>query len=234
MSFQLPILIIATLLVTQIVNCMLDQFFLLGICQLIHILTEQFEEDKRKEEEDAEKYKNSFFRKKIKETFNAGYLKVLPNFKNLENYGLALLNILIGIIFIVYFMTVIVKLWRLWASKSSGCILNLLSYPRSYIFLIVTIIINIGFIFLFIYLNGKMKLKHDENLRVYDEFKQDFIKISKHNKPNEKENTILNINHSITRLKLFFQLNNFNYMTTVVSIILLSLFLIMFLITNLF
>lgn len=234
MSFQLPILVLITFLIAQIINCIADQFVLLGICRLIQTLSNQFETEKHKQTEDGEKYKNSIIRKKIRDFVNAGYLRIFPSFSNLASYSLALFNIFIGILMIIYFLALLMKAWRFWSDHSYGCLSTMFDSPRTYIYFGIAIAFNFFLIILFYFLSGRVKAQQNFYSKIYNQFRYDFSKLLSQTKPIEQENTILNINHSISRLRLFYIISDYNYILGMFCLVLVNLFLILFLLMNIF
>lgn len=234
MSFQLPILILITFLVAQILNFVNDQFVLFGISKIIQTFSEQFEDEKQKQTEDGEKYKNSIFRKKIKDFFSSGFLKIFPNFSNFGTYSLALFNIFIGILMIIYFLVLLIKIWRFWSMQSYGCFSTIFNSQETYIYFGLAIVINFLLVVYFYFLNGRIKAEKNYQLKMYNQFRYDFTKLFNHTKPAEKENTIFNINHSIGRLRTFLIIDDYNYLFSIFCLILLNFFSILFVLVSVF
>ena len=234
MSFQLPILVLITFLVAQLINFINDQFILLGICKLIQTFSEQSEDDKLKQIEDGEKYKNSIFRKTIKNFFSAGFFKIFPSITNLGSYILALFNIFMGIFMIIYFLVLLIKIWRFWSMQSYGCFTSIFNSQRTFIYFGVAILLNFLFILYFYFLNGRIKAQKNYQLKMFNQFRYDFTKLLNHTKPAESENTILNINHSISRLRTFLIIDDYNYLFSIFCLILLNLFFILFVLISIF
>ena len=222
---QLLVLIVSTCILTQIVDCVFDEFFLLGISQLIQI-------NKLKEEQLANKpvpKKHHFF-SRIRNTFHAAkehYLDLLPNIDNITGYGTAILCILAGIVMIIYFVSLLIKLWTLWLDKRS--LVDIIINYKSYIYLLLTVLINFGIITLIFTFNENAQNTYEKVNLSLNDFEKNYVALTRNLKNDPNYSGIL---QSMTRIRMYFYINYIRVMCAILSLFFLCFLTFFYLITS--
>ena len=217
---QLVILIIITLFITQIIDCAIDSFIFVGISQLIQLKKVKAEELLRKKT--VKKCRifdiSCKISRKIKTTFKIDYyLNFLPNIDSITGYGLGILCILIGVFMFIYFLFIFTKLWNMWCVKKS--MLDVILGYKSYFLLFLTIVFNFAIMaMIFVFNQNSQKTYENVNLKLLN-FERDYVR---HTKIIQNDPDYTNIVQSITRIRMYFYINNIRIMICMASLLFLS------------
>lgn len=221
MCIKRPVLILLSICMTGIINHVLDDYVLMGLSELAKI---QVYHDRFKEMEKEEADSGSISRK-LSNSFKL--FSFMSNFSSLSRYGSALTKILFGSILLCYFGGILLSFWTCERSMLTKQLLTCAFLPRSYIILIVLTVINVLIVIVFVGADLKDKGSNDDRIASYDQFIFDYKKISSANlaglSQNEQmilsANSLVNIRHSVAKLKSIIYLANFSSYFTVFNVV---------------
>ena len=131
-----------TYFLIQILNCVLDEFILMGLSKIF----QSFDNDKTES-----KQKSTLINKGLS-VLNGRFL---ANFSNITNLTQAIVFILIGCVIIVYILAVLTNTWRFIFNKNREKSIFHLSNLYANIFLIVSIVLDCCLVAYFVVLSEK-------------------------------------------------------------------------------
>ena len=229
---QLVILVLSTLFLTLLMDVAIDNFLLLGVSQLIQI--------KKQKEDDLTRVKSQNrnckmfavacrIRKKLDQTKDY-YLNLLPSVDTITGYGTAILFILAGVLMLFYFMFILTRMWNLWSSTRN--LLDVILDYKTYMILLLTIVLNFGLIALiFVFYESSQKVYEKVNINLMD-VEKDYLRSRPSILNEQDEENYSNLMRSMTRIRMYFFLNNARLAASMISLFLLSLFTAAYLIIN--
>lgn len=215
MALKKVLLILVTICLTQIINCVFGELFLLGVFQLIEIQL-------------ADDLGNGG-----KERSAGAIASSLKLISNLSIYGRPLLKTVFGASLTIYFAALLAAFWLLRFQKKLGQLGKYVQNPRFYWYLLATVVVNLLLAALLVFLDLRQKRADDELLRVYDEFKLDLSRILQETSQSPKqkqltvnsgavvvlnEHSLFDVRHSIATLKSFIYIGYFNAYLTILSL----------------
>jgi hypothetical protein len=188
-----------TYFLIQILNCVLDEFILMGLSKIF----QSFHNDNT-----DTKQKSTLINKGLS-VLNGRFL---ANFSNITNLTQAIVYILIGCVIIVYILTVLTNTWRFIFNKNREKSIFHLSNLYANIFLIVSIVLNCCLVAYFVVLSEKALKEYQNQTKNYQDFKNELNKLKIFNNStidtvsfqfNDNQN-LVKINQSILKLESYF------------------------------
>lgn len=204
MTLKKILLILLTICLAQIINSVFTEYFLLGVFQLIE--TQMVEDSGR--------------------NGNANTMASLKLISNLSIYGRPLLKTIFGASISIYFAILLASFWIFRFQKKLGQLGKYIQSARIFSYLIVTIVVNLFLAGLLVFLDLRQKREDDERLRVYDQFKLDFSRLSQEAAADKSnmlnQHSLFDVRHSIAVLKSIIYIGYFNAYLTVFFMIVCS------------
>lgn len=203
MGLKKLFLICITICLTQIINSVFTEHFLLGICQFMKT---QIEEDQNDS------------------VIMRTRLDSLKLISNLSIYGRPLLKVIFGALLTIYFGSILATFWCLRFQKKLGNFGKYVQTTKAYYYLFGSIIVNVIILAILIYMDLKQRRVDEDLVQRYDQFKYDFGMIVK--EPHSKagmsprdmlllsDNSLLNVRHSVAKLKTIIRIGNINAFIT--------------------
>lgn len=215
MLLRLSIQLALGFFLIQCVNFALDDLFLIGVCQYVQYLYDK----KQAELESQENNGLLGIRKKLKKEIK-GYVGMPQNISNIRNLSVCVLNVVAGLLLIVYFAYIFVRMWNRCldiVSKRDKKKNNVVAFTykiccKKYkfsIFAVVTVLINFCLIVVLFFLRENANNVFDINSVYLFQFHSQYHQIAGKSQLNTSKHLLnhLNINHSLSKLLIYFYTN---------------------------